>query len=172
MVITFLWHLELHVRSSFLHLQILVLHLLQHVPLNTPCPPFIMWSLAASLTAHCSVTNAMQCKEIMQQTNKPTQQSNTQRSLSSQKILQYIWTIAHCHCTLHCKSYNAIIALQKWHCTLHYTMCCTSVAQTKVTTHVGAYPCPQTCLFKLRQPLSLSIFWVGESLSKFSKLAS
>ena len=46
----FLWHLELQVLSSFLHLQAFVLHLDLQVHLNTPCPLFMLWSLAASLT--------------------------------------------------------------------------------------------------------------------------
>ena len=46
----FLWHLELLVLSSFLHLQAFVLHLDLQVHLNTPCPLFMLWSLAASLT--------------------------------------------------------------------------------------------------------------------------
>ena len=93
-----------------------------------------------------------QCN-AMQGNHATNKQTNSTIKYTTQFKFPENITIHMDHCTLplhialqklQCNNGTAKMALQQFHCTLHYTMCCTSVAQTKVTTHVGAYPLPMS----------------------------
>ena len=84
----FLWHLELQVLSSFLHLQAFVLHLDLQVHLNTPCPLFMLWSLAASLTPTSSSGTSSMVSSFWSQKGNQFLYKRTQKDPSVQQSHQ------------------------------------------------------------------------------------